>query len=331
MDSTRRGMLRAGTAAVAAAALHGRASAAATGASGWPARPITIIVPYSPGGGTDIFARAISEGMRKTLGQPIVVENRAGANGVIGAEMVSRAAPDGYTLAVCTGAHVINRYSMPSIPFHPVNDFAPVSLLSGFPLVVAINDKLPYRSIAELIAAAKEKPGSISFGTTETATSYVGNSFAKRSGITLVEVPYRGSGPQLNDLIAGHIAMAVSSTVAILPFANGNGARILAVTSRERSSLLPNVPTLAEAGVQDYEFTGSYGMYAPKGTPDAVTQKLYASIQGALQDPETRKRLMDLGADMRTLGPTEFAAFLQEDDRRWAQAAKEGLVTVSSQ
>ncbi|RKK03206.1 tripartite tricarboxylate transporter substrate binding protein [Pseudoroseomonas wenyumeiae] len=322
-------MLRGGTAALATVALHRGASAASPSAGRWPTRPITIIVPYSPGGGTDIFARAIAEGMRKTLGQPIVVENRAGANGVIGAEMVARAAPDGYTLAVCTGAHVINRYSMRSIPFHPVQDFTPVSLLSGFPLVIAINDKLPYRSIAALIEAAKAKPGTISFGTTETATSYVGNSFAHRAGISLVEVPYRGSGPQLNDLLAGHIAMAVSSTVAILPF-NGNGAHILAVTSRERSTLLPDVPTLDQAGVKDYEFTGSYGMYAPKGTLPSITEKLYAAVQDALKDTETRKRLTDLGADMRTLGPREFAAFLQEDDQRWAQAAKDGLVSVSN-
>lgn len=329
MDNTRRGLLRGGTAALATVALHRGASAASPSADRWPTRPITIIVPYSPGGGTDIFARAIAEGMRKTLGQPIVVENRAGANGVIGAEMVARAAPDGYTLAVCTGAHVINRYSMRSVPFHPVQDFTPVSLLSGFPLVIAVNGKLPYRNIADLIEAAKAKPGTVSFGTTETATSYVGNSFARRAGISLVEVPYRGSGPQLNDLLAGHIAMAVSSTVAILPF-NGNGAHILAVTSRERSSLLPDVPTLGQAGVKDYEFTGSYGMYAPKGTPPSIAEKLYASVQDALKDAETRKRLTDLGADMRTLGPREFAAFLQEDDQRWAQAAKDGLVSVSN-
>ncbi|MFC3125503.1 Bug family tripartite tricarboxylate transporter substrate binding protein [Pseudoroseomonas globiformis] len=329
MDGTRRSVLGGGMAALASATIHRGASAASPNAGAWPARPITIIVPYSPGGGTDIFTRAIAEGMRKTLGQPIVVENRAGANGVIGAETVARAAPDGYTLAVCTGAHVINRYSMRSVPFHPVQDFTPISLLSGFPLVIAINDKLPYRDIAGLIEAAKAKPGTISFGTTETATSYVGNSLARRAGISMVEVPYRGSGPQLNDLLAGHIALAVSSTVAILPF-NGNGARILAVTSRERSPLLPDVPTLDEAGVKDYEFTGSYGMYAPKGTSPEIAGKLYAAVQDALKDAETRRRLTDLGADMRTLGPSEFATFLQEDDQRWAQAAKEGLVSVSN-
>ena len=147
----------------------------------WPSRPVTIVVPYAPGGGTDIFARALAEGMREAIGQPVVVENRAGANGVVGGEYVMRSPPDGHMLMVATGAHVINRYSMPNIPFDPVRDFTPISMLSGFPLVLAANAKLSFDDIAGLIAAARAKPGSIAFSSTEAATSYAGNSFARQA------------------------------------------------------------------------------------------------------------------------------------------------------
>ncbi|MBO1074989.1 tripartite tricarboxylate transporter substrate binding protein [Roseomonas marmotae] len=322
-------MLR-GAAAIAAAAsaLPAPRIARAAGPA-WPPRPITIVVPYSPGGGTDIFARALAEGMRSALGQTVVVENKAGANGIIGAEYVSRSTPDGCMLAVCTGAHVINRYSMAQIPFDPVKDFTPISKLSSFPLVVAATEKAPFNDVAGLLAAAREKPGSISFGTTEAATSYAGNSFARQAGIRLVEVPYRGSGPQLNDLIAGHISLAVTSTVAVLPYLNGGGIKALGVTSTTRSPLIPNVPTLTEAGIRDYEFTGWYGMYGPKGIPPEIAAKLYAAIQATLANPTIGKKLKDLGADLDSLGPDGFPAFLEQDDKRWAAAAREGLITAA--
>jgi tripartite-type tricarboxylate transporter receptor subunit TctC len=321
MAMTRRGVL--GATGLLAAARVALAQAA------WPSRPVSIVVPYAPGGGTDIFARAVAEGMREAIGQPVVVENRAGANGVVGGEYVMRSAPDGHTLMVATGAHVINRYSMPNIPFDPVKDFTPISMLSGFPLVMAANAKLPFDDIAGLIAAARAKPGSIAFSSTEAATSYAGNAFARQAGIQLIEVPYRGSGPQLNDLVAGHVPLGVTSTVAVLQHVASGAVKVLAVTSTTRSALLPQVPTMAEAGLPGYEFNGWYGMYAPPGMPAALTQLVYSAVQASLARQAIGQRLVELGADLATLGPEPFAAFLERDNRRWAEAAAAGLVTTA--
>ncbi|SDB35823.1 Bug family tripartite tricarboxylate transporter substrate binding protein [Belnapia rosea] len=296
----------------------------------WPSRPVAMVVPYAPGGGTDIFARAVAEGMREAIGQPVVVENRAGANGVVGAEYVQRAPADGHMLMVATGAHVINRYAMPNIPFDPVKDFTPVSMLSGYPLVLAAHGGQPYSDIAGLIAAARAKPGSIAFGSTEAATSYAGNSFARQAGIQLIEVPYRGSGPQLNDLVAGHVPLAVTSTVAVLQHVASGAVRVLAVTSARRSALLPRVPTMAEAGLPGYEFNGWYGMYGPPGLPPAIAQRIFAAVQASLARPAIGQRLAELGADLATLGPAEFGPFLERDNRRWAEAAAAGLISTAN-
>ena len=326
MASTRRAALG----GLAAAAIATRVGAQPGVQPIWPSRPVTIVVPYAPGGGTDIFARALAEGMREAIGQPVVVENRAGANGVVGAEFVQRSPADGHMLMVATGAHVINRYSMPSIPFDPVKDFTPVSMLSGFPLVLAANGKLPFSDIAGLIAAAKAAPGTITFSSTEAATSYAGNSFARQAGISLIEVPYRGSGPQLNDLLAGHVPLGVTSTVAVLQHVASGAVKVLAVTSTKRSALLPQVPTMAEAGLPAYEYNGWYGMYGPPGVPAPVVQKIFAAVQASLARPAIGQRLQELGADLATLGPAEFAAYLERDNRRWAEAAAAGLITVAN-
>ncbi len=315
-------------AALGAAVLASGAGARAQPA--WPSRPVTVVVPYAPGGGTDIFARALAEGMREALGHPVVVENRAGANGVVGAEYVQRSPPDGHMLMIATGAHVINRYAMPGIPFDPVKDFAPVSMLSGYPLVLAAHGGQPYSDIAGLVAAAKAKPGSIAFGSTEAATSYVGNSFARQAGIQLIEVPYRGSGPQLNDLVAGHIPLATTSTVAVLQHVASGAVKVLAVTSARRSVLLPQVPTMQEAGMAGYEFNGWYGMYGPPGLPPALAARIFAAVQAALAKPAIGQRLAELGADLATLGPADFATFLDQDNRRWAEAAAAGLITTAN-
>ncbi|MDO9712537.1 Bug family tripartite tricarboxylate transporter substrate binding protein [Paracraurococcus lichenis] len=296
----------------------------------WPSRPVTVVVPYAPGGGTDIFARALAEGMREAIGQPVVVENRAGANGVVGGEYVMRSAPDGHMLMVATGAHVINRYSMPSIPFDPVRDFTPVSMLSGFPLVLAANAKLPFDDLAGLIALARARPGSMTFSSTEAATSYAGNSFARQAGIQLIEVPYKGSGPQLNDLVAGHVPLGITSTVAVLQHVAAGTVKVLAVTSTKRSELLPQVPTMAEAGLPGYEFNGWYGMYAPPAMPASLAQAVFRAVQASLARPAISRRLLELGADLATLGPEPFARFLERDNRRWAEAAAAGLVTTAN-
>lgn len=322
MSCTRRTLLRAAGAVALLPAPRVQAST-----PGWPSRTITIVVPYSPGGGTDIFTRAIADGMRRSLGQNVIVDNRPGANGVIGAGQVARSEPDGHTLTVVTGAHVINRYTMLDMPFHPVRDFAPVALLSSFPLVLAASGRSAFHDIAGLLAAARARPGTISFSSTEAATSYVGNSFARQAGIQLNEVSYRGSGPQMNDLIAGHIDLAVTSTVAVLAHVGTGRVRVLGVTSSTRAASMPDVPTIQEAGLPGFEFTGHYAMYAPPAVSAEIRERLYRAVREAMAVPETAHRLRTLGADLTALGPREFASFLEIEDARWARAAAEGLIT----
>ena len=292
----------------------------------WPQRPVRLLVPYAPGGGTDAFARTLAEGLRPILGQQVLVENRAGANGVVGSEMVARGDADGHLFLVDTGAHTMNPYVMPSLPFQPLRDFTAVALLSRFPMLLAASGAAPYANVAELVAAAKASPRSIGFGTTDAAISYAGNLFCRLAGIEMVEVTYRGAGPMLNDLIAGHLPTSWNSTVAALPHIQGGRIRALGVTTAQRSSLLPEVPTLAEAGVAGYEFAGWYGMLGPAGLAPAIATAMHAAIVQALADATVRDRLVRIGADLGALGPAAFEALRQQEDTRWAQAARDGLI-----
>jgi tripartite-type tricarboxylate transporter receptor subunit TctC len=303
-----------------------RCSARAQGARSWPQRPVRLLVPYAPGGGTDVFARALAEGLRPILGQPVLVENRAGANGVVGSEVVARAEPDGHLFLVDTGSHTLNPYVMPSLPYQTAPDFAPVALLSRFPMLHAAGAATPYTTVAELIAAARAAPWSIGFGTSDAAISYAGNLFARLAGIEMVEVSYRGAAPMLNDLIAGHLPTSWNSTVAALPHLQAGRIRALGVTTAQGSPLLPGVPTLAKEGVAGYEFAGWYGMLGPAGLPAGIAEAMSGAVARALHEPSVRERLLRIGADLNPLGPAEFAALLREEDARWARAARDGLI-----
>jgi tripartite-type tricarboxylate transporter receptor subunit TctC len=313
----------------AAALLHlgaARTAGGQTRAADWPRRTVRVIVPYAAGGGTDIFVRTLAEGLRPILGQAVVVENRPGANGAVGSEAVARGEADGHLFLVPTGSHVMNRYAMASLPYDPVRDFAPVTLLSRFPMVLVASNAAPFRDVAGLIAAARAAPRSIGFGTSDAAISYAGNAFARAAGIEMTEVPYRGGGPLMNDLVAGHIPTGWNSTLAALAHIQSGRVRALRVTTASRSHLLPEVPTL-EAGVPGYEFAGWDGLVGPAALPAEIAARLHAAIEAALAEPALRARLRDLGADLNLLGPADFAAYLRDDDARWARAAQEGLVT----
>ncbi|HWL80447.1 MAG TPA: tripartite tricarboxylate transporter substrate-binding protein [Roseomonas sp.] len=317
----RRGLLAATLAAPLAAPRHARAQ------GNWPQRPIRLVVPYSPGGGTDIFTRALSEGLTETLGQTVVVENRAGANGAIGSEMVARSEPDGSLFLVDTGSLVMNRYVMPNLSYEALRDFAPVALLSRYPLLLTASAKAPFTDVAGLVAAAKAAPRSIGFGTSDAAISYAGNLFTRLAGIEMLEIPYRGAAPILNDLVAGHLPTGWNSTVAAAQHLSAGRIRALGVTTTTRTPLLPEIPTLQEAGVPGYEFAGWYAMVAPAGLPPAIAIRMHEGIHAALELPRVRERLLSIGADLGTLEPEPFAAFLREDDHRWAEAARQGLIT----
>jgi tripartite-type tricarboxylate transporter receptor subunit TctC len=295
----------------------------------WPQRTVRLLVPYAPGGGTDAFARILAEGLRPVLGQSVVVENRAGANGVIGSEAVARAEPDGSLFLVDTGAHTMNAHAVANLPFNPLRDLAPVALLSRYPMLLAASAMTPFHTAAQLVEAARARPGSIGFGTSDAAISYAGNLFTRLARVEMIEVTYRGAGPMLNDLIAGHLPTSWNSTVAALPHLQSGRIRALGVTTATRSTLLPEVPTLAEAGIAGYDFAGWYGMLAPAGLPPAIATTMHAAILEAMRDPTVKERLQRTGSDLGVLGPEEFATLRVEEDRRWAAAARDGLLKKS--
>ncbi|WP_424134361.1 tripartite tricarboxylate transporter substrate-binding protein [Roseomonas chloroacetimidivorans] len=295
--------------------------------SNWPQRPVRIVVPYAAGGGTDIFVRSLTDGLTQVLGQTVIVENRPGANGSIGSDYVARAEADGSVFLADTGSHIMNSYVMPSLPYQPLRDFAPVALLSRYPLLLTASTAAPFRDVPGLIAAAKAAPRTIGFGTSDAAISYAGNLFTRLAGIEMVEIPYRGAAPILNDLVAGHLPTAWNSTVAATQHLSTGRIRALGVTTTARSPLLPDVPTLAEAGVPGYDFAGWYAMVGPAALPATIAARMHEAVVQTMQIPRVRERLAGIGADLGVLSPTELSAFLREDDVRWARAARQGLIT----
>ncbi|MCG7362267.1 tripartite tricarboxylate transporter substrate binding protein [Roseomonas sp. ACRSG] len=299
---------------------------AASAQASWPTRTVHVTVPYSPGGGTDVFARLLAEGLRNAVGQSLVIENRVGGNGVIGSQQVSRAEGDGYSLLVVTNTHTMNKYAMQSVPFDPVTDFTPISLLSSFPMVIAASASAPFKDVAGLIAHAKAHPGEVSFGSSEASTSYGGNEFARLAGIKMEEVAYRGGAPLMNDIVAGNLPLGWTSILSAGPYFKNDRVRILAVTSASRSPLQPQIPTVVEAGLPGYDFAGWYGMLGPVGMKPETAEAIHAANLKAAALPQYRDRFIELGADLRMLGPKDFAAHLRQEDGRWAEASKTGLI-----
>lgn len=319
MSSTRRTLVFAG---LALPALGRRAFAQPA----WPTRTIHVTVPYSPGGGTDVFARLLGEGLRASVGQSLVIENRVGGNGVIGSQQVSRAEGDGYALAVVTNTHTMNKYAMQSVPFDTLADFTPISLLSSFPMVIAASASAPFRDVKGLIAYAKENPGKVSFGSSEASTSYGGNEFARLAGVRFEEIAYRGGAPLMNDIVAGNLPLGWTSILSAGPYLKNDRVRILAVTSPERSALAPEIPTVPEAGLPGYQYSGWYGMLGPAAMKPGIAEAVHAANAKAITVPQIRARFIELGADLRMLGPQDFTRYLRDEDARWAEAAKAGLI-----
>ena len=293
----------------------------------WPSRPIRIVVPYSPGGGTDLVTRSLAEAARAALGQPVLVENRPGANGVVGSEAVARAEPDGYLLLVVTSGHVPLRYTVPNLPFHPVRDFTSVALLSRFPVVLVASTAAPFADAAGMLAYARANPGRLSYGTTTAANSFAAQDFARQAGLVMTEVPYRGAGPMLPDVMAGHLSLAWASPESARAQMGSGRLRIIGHANAQPSVLLPGVPSLAQvAGLPGFDHPGWYGMFAPPKLPEAIRQRLAAAIAGAAAPPAMQARLHEMGMDGVVEPPERFAALLERDDARWAAAAAQGLL-----
>jgi tripartite-type tricarboxylate transporter receptor subunit TctC len=292
----------------------------------WPTRPVRLLVPYPAGGGTDILARAVADTMRPHLPQPVVVENRSGANGVVGSEAVARAEPDGHLLLVVTSTHTLNRYAMASIPYHPVTDFTPVSLMTRQTLVLVSGTSQPFADLPGLLAHARANPGRVAYGATEALTSFAGQEFNRRAGVQIEEVMYRGGGLVMNDIVAGHLPVGWTSTASAMPHLATGRVRVLAVSPATRTPLMPDVPTVAEAGVPGYDVSSWVAMLAPPRTPPALAERIHAAVARAYADPALQDRFRTLGLEPDLRGPEPFAAFLADDDARWARAAAAGQV-----
>jgi tripartite-type tricarboxylate transporter receptor subunit TctC len=295
----------------------------------WPSKPVKIVVPFAPGGTSDILARTLAEKLQGSLKQTIVIENKAGAGGVIGADSVAKSAPDGYTFLLGTiASHAINPVLQPKIPYDAVKDFAPVMLLGSISNVLLVGADQPYKNVADLIAAAKSKPGTIAFGSAGTGSSQhmSGEAFKLLTGAELTHVPYRGSAPAIQDLIGGQIPASFETATVALPHIQSGKVRALAVTSSTRSRVLPDTPTLQEAGVAGFDVASWQAFYAPAGTPNAIVQRMNQELATIIATPEIKARMEGLGLEYQPNSPEQFAEFGRKELVKWAKIVKDGNV-----
>jgi tripartite-type tricarboxylate transporter receptor subunit TctC len=311
--------MRSVTAVLAAALLL-----AAPAAAQYPAKPVRFIVPSSAGGGTDIIARALAQKLSEALGQQFVVENRPGAGQMIGIELAARAPADGHTILMTASTLAINPIMYKKVSYDPLRDFAPITQAASLPNVLVVHPSLPARSVAELVALAKREPGKIAYASAGVGTSPQMSVELLKSlaGIDLLHVPYKGTGPGVIDVLAGQVKVMTPNVLTALPHIKSGRLRALAVTSAKRSEALPEVPTMAEAGVPGYESVQWYGVLAPAGTPREIVQRLYAEIAKALHAGEVRERLAADGAEPVGSTPEEFAAFIRAEIAKWSKVAK---------
>lgn len=289
----------------------------------YPDKPIRLLVGFPPGGGTDMLARYVAQQLGKSLAQSVVVENRGGANGVIATTELSRSAPDGYTLMLTISSHITNGLLYKDLPYDVLKDFTPISVVATSPFVLLANPALPANSVAELIALAKAKPGSINFGSPGNgSTQHLSHELMNQmAGVQMTHVAYRGGGPAMNDLLSGQVSLMFLTTVQSLPFLQDKRLKALAVSSDKRAAVLPNVPTVAET-VPGYDSDVWFGVIAPAGTPPAIADKLGKDIAGIVHRPETQKWLAQQGAVPVGGTPAEFAALMKSEYAKWADVFK---------
>jgi tripartite-type tricarboxylate transporter receptor subunit TctC len=290
----------------------------------YPARPVRVIVPSPPGGGTDILARVLAQHFSKALGQPFVVENKPGAGNMIGIESVARSPGDGYTLLVTASTLALNSVLYKKVPYDPVRDFAPITLAATAPNVLVVNPALPAKSLAEFVALAKAKPGALSYGTPGIGTSpHLSMELLKSmAGIDLQHVPYRGTAAAVTDVIGGQIAATFANALTAKPHVDSGRVRALAVSGPSRVEAFPTVPTVAEAGVPGYEAMQWYGMVAPAGTPPQIIARLHAEAAKALQSSEMKEKLALDGAQPVGSTPAEFAALIRRELDKWTRVVR---------
>lgn len=300
---------------------------AATGlvqAQDYPAKPIKFVIPYAAGGPTDILGRVVGTRLSEKLGQPVVIENRPGASGMIGQAQVAKAEPDGYTILVNASIHVINPSLFATMTSDPIKDFVAVTQLAAVPLVLVVNPKVPANSVADLVALAKKEPGKLSFASSGigAAPHLAGELLKSRTATNIQHVPYKGSGPAINDLIGGHVTMMIDSMPSSMAQVQAGALKALAVSTAKRVPAMPDVPTMMEQGVPDFDVATWYGVWAPAKTPTAIVDKLQREIAAILAEPAIKERYAALGAEPVGSTPAEFDAYCRSELARWAEVVK---------
>ena len=291
----------------------------------YPNKPIRLIVPFPPGGSVDLNARLLSAKLSELLGQQLVVDNRSGASGMIGSEAVARAAPDGYTLLLQTVTFVTSTILYSRVPYDPVSDFAPISLLSNVPTAVAVHPSLPVRSVRELLALAKARPGELNYASSGIGSNsnITGELFNLLGKTNIVAVQFKGGGPALLAAVSGECPISFSNISETARMVEAKRLRALGVSSLKRSPILPNVPTIAEAGLPGFEFQAWHGLLAPKGTPPKLVAFLNEKLRSAMSSPDQVKRFQERGMDVVTNSPEEFTAYLKDEVKKWGRVIRE--------
>ena len=295
-------------------------------AQSYPNRPIRLIVPYPPGGGTDIVGRVIGQKLHEALGQPVVIDNRGGAGGTIGTAAAAKAAPDGYTLVLVPTSHVINPSIYSKLPYDTEKDFAPITMAASAAILMAAHPSVPASTMRQLVDAAKAQPQTISnYGSSGAGTVFhlTGELFKQLTGLTLQHVPYRGGAPAVTALLGGEISVAFETMLALQPHVRAGTLRALAITSAQRSAVMPDIPTAVEAGYPSLVADNSYALFAPAGTPAAIVERLHGTTVAALASPEVRDKLREQGAEVVGNSPAELAAYVAAEIPKWAALARQ--------
>jgi tripartite-type tricarboxylate transporter receptor subunit TctC len=316
---TRRSVLASAGATLASGILPRRASAQA-----WPQRHVRLIVPFPPGGGTDNVGRIISARLSEVWGQQMIIENRGGGGSNVGNEAVAKAPPDGYTVLFAAFPFATNQFLYSKLPYDPVADFSPITLIGTFPNILVVPNTSPAKSVAELIAFAKANRGDVTFGSSGIGTSphLNGELFMRMAGFEMTHIPYRGAGPAITDLIPGRLTMMFNTSGSLMPHVQAGRLRALAVSSGKRFSAEPNIPTVAESGVPGFDVSSWYGLLAPAKTPPAVVQKMNADAVAVLREPDVRQKIENLGLEVVGSSQQEFADFIKAEIAKWGPVIK---------
>jgi len=303
-----------------------QAAGAQAGGARWPTRPVTLVVPYAAGGGTDIVSRAVAQRLTDLWGETVIVENRAGANGVIGSALVAKAAPDGHTLLMVVGSHAINPVLMKSLPYDTMRAFTPVTLLADSPMVMVVAANGPYKTLADFIAAARQ--AELGVGYSEAHTRLTAELIRQAAGIKTVGVAYKGGGPIMLDIIGGHLPAGVTSVLTALPHVRAGNLRVIGVAGKQRIPAFPDAPTFDESGLKEVESLSWYGLFGPAGMPADVVERINRDLRRVTSEPVLARQLADQGATVVLAPPDQFVTFLARETAKWARVAERGGIAA---